>query len=91
VPGDCKSCHVRGTSQYNSYNSGRHRLHVEEERLSCTTCHDANKLAADHFSGLDTPGFEGAADETLRDALNYNTSTNRGCSVGGCHGEHGWF
>jgi len=91
VASDCKSCHVRGTSQYNSYNSGRHRLHVEEERFSCTTCHDASKLAADHFIGLDTPGFEGAADETLRDALNYNPSTNRGCSVGGCHGEHGWF
>lgn len=92
VVDDCKSCHVRGTSQYNSYNSGRHANHVEEERLSCSACHDANKLAADHFSGLDTTAFEGAADETLRAVLNYNTSTNRGCNLSGCHGENkSWF
>ena len=89
--GDCNSCHERGTSQYNSYNSGRHRQHVEEERLFCTACHDANKLAADHFIGLDTSVFEGAAAETLRTVLNYHAPTNRGCNVGGCHGEHRWF
>jgi len=92
VADDCKSCHERGTSQYNSYNSGRHRKHVEERNIFCTTCHDPNKLAADHFRGLDTAGLEGAADATLRDILNYNTSTNRGCNLGGCHDENmGWF
>jgi len=89
---DCLSCHVRGTSQYNSYNSGRHRNHVEEENVFCTACHDPAKLAAGHFTGLDTPVFEGAADGTLRAALNYNPSTNRGCNVSGCHGESKvWF
>lgn len=92
VAEDCKSCHERGTSQFNSYNSGRHGKHVDERNIFCTTCHDSTKLAADHFSGLDTAGFEGAADATLRDVLNYDTSTNSGCNLGGCHDEsERWF
>jgi predicted CxxxxCH...CXXCH cytochrome family protein len=88
---DCESCHVRGTSEFNSYNSGKHEKHVREESLNCTECHDPVKLATDHFTGLDTPSFEGAADETIRDALSYDPVTNRGCNVSGCHGEEKWF
>jgi predicted CxxxxCH...CXXCH cytochrome family protein len=91
VASECKRCHSRGTSQYNSYNSGRHYKHVEDENYSCTLCHDPNKLAGSHFIGLDTTGFEGSADATIKDALSYDTATNRGCSVGGCHGVERWF
>ncbi|MCP4622141.1 MAG: CxxxxCH/CxxCH domain-containing protein [bacterium] len=87
----CKSCHLRGTSQYNSYNSGKHEKHVKDKKLFCTECHDPAKLASDHFIRLDTPGFEGAADATIRDALSYDPATNRGCSVAGCHGTEKWF
>lgn len=86
----CETCHVRGTSQYNSYNSGEHGKHVREENLDCTDCHDPAKLDPDHFAGLDTIGFEGDAGATLRDYLGYNPATQRGCSVGGCHGQHNW-
>jgi predicted CxxxxCH...CXXCH cytochrome family protein len=91
VATDCKSCHTRGSGQYNSYDSGRHEKHVREENVFCTECHAPGKLAPDHFIRLDTPGFEGAADATIRDALSYNPATNRGCSVAGCHGTEEWF
>ena len=91
VATDCESCHGRGTSQFNSYNSGKHEKHVEGENLDCTECHDPVKLATDHFAGLDTPSFEGAADETIRDAFSYDPVTNRGCNVSGCQGEKKWF
>jgi predicted CxxxxCH...CXXCH cytochrome family protein len=89
---DCKSCHVLGTSQFNSANSKEHDKHVNEKNLDCTDCHDPAKLVGDHFVGLDTPGFEGAADATLRDVLGYNRTTNRGCNVADCHDEaQEWF
>jgi predicted CxxxxCH...CXXCH cytochrome family protein len=88
---DCESCHTRGTSQFNSYNSGKHKKHVEDKNVFCTECHDPAKLATDHFIRLDTTGFEGAADATILDALSYDPATNRGCSVAGCHGTERWF
>jgi predicted CxxxxCH...CXXCH cytochrome family protein len=91
VDADCKKCHERGTNQYNSYNSGEHLKHIREENLFCTECHDPNKLADDHFAGLDTSWFEGRADATLKDSLGYNPGTNRGCNVAGCHKEKNWF
>jgi predicted CxxxxCH...CXXCH cytochrome family protein len=95
VDTDCLSCHERGTAQFNSYNSGKHKKHLEDldpdERLICSDCHDTAKLATNHFIGLDTPGFERRADQTLRDALGYNPATNSGCNVSGCHGTESWF
>jgi predicted CxxxxCH...CXXCH cytochrome family protein len=91
VDTDCLSCHERGSAQFNSYNSGKHQKHVEDKGLICTDCHDTNKLATNHFIGLDTPGFEGRADQTLRNVLGYNPSTNSGCNVSGCHGTESWF
>jgi len=87
VATDCKSCHVRGTGQYNSYNSGKHEKHVREENVFCTECYDPGKLTPDHFIRLDTHGFEGAADATIRNALSYDPGNNRGCNVVGCHDE----
>jgi predicted CxxxxCH...CXXCH cytochrome family protein len=92
---DCESCHADAevTSQFNSYNSGKHKKHVSEDEVNmeCTECHDPVKLATGHFTGLDTPNFEGAADATILDALSYDPVTNRGCDAG-CHGEEKkWF
>jgi predicted CxxxxCH...CXXCH cytochrome family protein len=87
----CKSCHVQGTGQFNSYNSGEHDKHVRDKNLFCTECHDPNKLAADHFSNLDTPEFEGRADLTMKDSLGYNPATNQGCNVADCHEQEKWF
>jgi predicted CxxxxCH...CXXCH cytochrome family protein len=91
VAADCERCHERGTTQFNSYDSGKHKKHVRDEDVFCTECHDPDKLATDHFSGLDTSGFEGKADETLLDTLGYNPLTNRGCDVPGCHEQKKWF
>ncbi len=91
VDADCKNCHERGTNQYNSYNSGEHDKHVRDKNLFCTECHDPNKLAGDHFAGLDTPGLEGRSDATLKDSLGYNPVTNQGCNVANCHSAKNWF
>ena len=91
VAANCESCHARGTGQFNSYDSGKHKKHVSDEFVECIECHDPAKLATDHYSGLDTPSFEGAADETILDALSYDPDTNLGCDVADCHGEEKWF
>jgi predicted CxxxxCH...CXXCH cytochrome family protein len=91
VAADCESCHARGTSQFNSYNSGKHEKHVSDEGYECTECHDPAKLATDHYTGLDTTSFEGAADATTLDSLSYDPATNLGCDVADCHGEEKWF
>lgn len=90
VDTDCLQCHARGTTQYNSFNSGRHMKHVEEERLFCTQCHDTQKLSTGHFIGLDTTGFDQLGNQTLQDRLGYNPVTRTGCSVSGCHGAENW-
>jgi hypothetical protein len=65
-------------------------MHVVEEGLNCTQCHNPTLLAADHFSNLATTGFEGDPGQTLNASLGYNPSTRRGCDVGGCHGTEQW-
>ena len=89
VDTDCRQCHVRGTSQYNSYNSGDHRRHVEEENIFCTVCHDTQKLAVGHFARLDTTGLEQPANQTIQEYLNYVPGA-QSCGVSsignkGCH------
>jgi len=54
----CNSCHEYGTSQYNSYNSGLHDLHVFGDGMACLDCHNVTKLATGHFTNLETPTFE---------------------------------
>jgi predicted CxxxxCH...CXXCH cytochrome family protein len=90
VASDCQGCHSTSSGQYNAATSGRHRMHVVEEGLSCTQCHNPTLLAADHFSNLATTGFEGDPTGTLNASLGYNPSTRRGCDVGGCHGTEEW-
>ena len=62
VPNACLSCHVSGTTQYNSYFSGEHARHISAFGLSATTCkrcHDVAKVnVSGHFQNLATPAFE---------------------------------
>ncbi|AMV73101.1 CxxxxCH/CxxCH domain-containing protein [Desulfuromonas carbonis] len=54
----CLSCHASGTSQYNSYDSGRHNRNTSHTNFAlCTECHDPTKLtnsAGIHFNDLAT-------------------------------------
>lgn len=83
---ECAACHQLGTAEFNSYNSGKHEVHVLTEGISCTACHDTTKLGTSHFVGLDTPAFEGNPAETIRNDVNYDLSTCGAGSVGSCHG-----
>jgi len=90
----CTSCHQRGTSQYNSYNSGEHSKHVSSEGISCTACHNTTLLSIGHFAGLETSGFEQSPGSTIGgggtrlSAGAYNSST-KNCARA-CHGSESW-
>jgi predicted CxxxxCH...CXXCH cytochrome family protein len=78
VETECTSCHAFGSTQYNSYYSGEHDTHVLVNDMPCTVCHNPAPLAADHFSGLDTPEFEGDPGDTISGSSirSYNSATN---------------
>jgi predicted CxxxxCH...CXXCH cytochrome family protein len=82
----CTSCHASGTTQFNSYFSGRHSLHVGF--AACTECHDTTKLASVHFSDLNTTAMINSY-QTILSGLNYTgTATALGtCGNFTCHGE----
>jgi len=88
----CTACHVAGSSlgnpQYNSYYSGHHSTHVNDEHISCYTCHNTGSsyLAANHFTHLDTAAMEGPASATLDPSLQYNGTS---CDPS-CHGLRDW-
>jgi len=90
VPNACLSCHISGTTQYNSYFSGRHGSHITEFGLSatsCKRCHDAAKVdVAGHFQNLATPAFEQSPRETILPAVQYigNRCSTTG-ELAGCH------
>lgn len=96
VPNACLSCHVSGTSQYNSFFSGKHSKHINEFGLSaatCKRCHDVTKVnVTGHFDGLATQAFEQLPRNTLNAALGYNgTSCNPSAGgLSGCHGSKNW-
>jgi predicted CxxxxCH...CXXCH cytochrome family protein len=96
VPNACTSCHVSGTAQYNSYNSGRHARHISEFGLSATTCkrcHDPAKVnVSGHFDNLATPAFEQPPRATILPAVRYNGNTcnPRDGGLTGCHGRENW-
>ncbi len=96
----CTSCHVYGTLENNSYNSGQHFLHVwdpnngpapngQNPKVACTVCHDSIKLAASHFTTLNTPALEGPASATILDSLQYNSPSLGNCSPP-CHDTTSW-
>lgn len=96
VPNACPSCHVAGTSQYNSYFSGGHDRHIDAFGLSattCTLCHDVARVnVSGHFQNLSTPVFEQPAAETILPAVRYNGNSCNPISGGltGCHGSSKW-
>ena len=98
VPNACLSCHVAGTTQYNSYFSGRHSLHLADNvfglsAATCKRCHDQSKVnVSGHFDNLATPAFEQSPRATILPAVRYNgNSCNpRDGGLTGCHGRENW-
>ncbi|MBI5905096.1 MAG: CxxxxCH/CxxCH domain-containing protein [Deltaproteobacteria bacterium] len=93
----CTSCHISGTTQFNSYFSGRHSLHLSRFGTSATTCkrcHDATKVnVTGHLTNLATPTvFEQTARSTVLTAVQFNgTSCNPSAGgLSGCHGSENW-
>lgn len=88
----CTSCHFSGTTQYNSYNSGKHEVHVARFGRSSTTCkqcHDATKVnVTGHFQNLATYAFEQSPSATILPAVGYNRS--RSTCDPACHGKEKW-
>lgn len=93
VNAQCSACHAYGTTQYNSFNSGKHDKHVNEENIGCTICHDTAKLAPNHFTKLNTPAMEGPASATLQTQTGYNgNSCNpRAGGLSSCHNQETWW
>lgn len=84
----CTSCHSYGTSEYNSFVSGKHDKHVNERRLPCEVCHSASELALTHFTMLNTPEMEGPASATISGSRITNY-TNGFCTPT-CHAPRNW-
>ncbi len=91
----CTNCHVAGTTQFNSYFSGRHDLHINSDRFGgglsatakCILCHDAAKVnVTGHFQNLATPAYEQPPRETLLPDVQYNGDT---CNPR-CHRNETW-
>ncbi|MBJ6725378.1 CxxxxCH/CxxCH domain c-type cytochrome [Geomesophilobacter sediminis] len=106
VATDCTTCHVDDTAaatqtQYNSFHSGRHDLHVNQLGLACTVCHDMTVTAGgnSHFSNLKTSAFELPAAATIKPFIQYGQAGPNSCSPGtgvppgtslGCHPVRTW-
>jgi predicted CxxxxCH...CXXCH cytochrome family protein len=88
VNSQCDKCHIYGTTEYNSYFSGKHFKHLGGDAViyaDCLDCHDTIKLAnpAVHFANLNTNVISaGTASATTWWWLNYNGTT---CTYAGCH------
>jgi predicted CxxxxCH...CXXCH cytochrome family protein len=89
VDTQCTSCHAYGTSQFNSYNSGRHNL--EEHRSgACTVCHNTTTLAAGHFTALSTQAMEGPASATIGGGTTRVNGYSGGTCTNTCHEPERW-
>ncbi len=90
VNSQCGACHISGTTEYNSYFSGEHSTHLGTQvGAACTDCHDTTRLAAVHFSDLNTTAMPDAY-LTLLNALNYTGAgggTFGNCTIN-CHDEN---
>ncbi|OIP34623.1 MAG: hypothetical protein AUK27_07135 [Deltaproteobacteria bacterium CG2_30_66_27] len=97
VPNACLSCHASGTAQFNSFNSGRHSLHIGQFGLNATTCrrcHNTTSLAVNHFTALGTSAMEGPASGTIGGTGTFITAGNYNPASGSCspscHGNETW-
>lgn len=83
VNSECSRCHIYGTTEYNSYVSGKHKQHVVDRAHPCINCHDTIKLAVSHFADLGTAVISaGTASATTWSWLNYDGTT---CTYAACH------
>lgn len=95
VNNQCTACHALGTAQFNSYNSGRHALHLgltPAGVVTCRSCHNTTTLAANHFTALDTPAMEGPASATIGGTgtlVNRWNPETKSCNPT-CHGNWTW-
>jgi len=91
----CTNCHISGTTQYNSYNSGDHTLHINlfgNTPNTCKFCHNTTTLAVNHFTTLSTPAMEGPASATIGGAGTLVPTWNpvtKSCTPS-CHGNETW-
>jgi predicted CxxxxCH...CXXCH cytochrome family protein len=91
VETQCTSCHTYGTSQFNSYSSGRHSKHVQDKGFSCTVCHNTEVLQNGHFSNLESTGFELSPAATIGGgSTRVGSYANGTCSSIECHGSKSW-
>jgi len=86
---DCNSCHTRGTTQYNSQNSGQHGR-SEHRNRACTDCHNTAKMT-NHFGNLTTTSFEANPAATIGGgSTRVGSYSNGTCSNIACHGSERW-
>jgi predicted CxxxxCH...CXXCH cytochrome family protein len=73
VERDCTSCHSIGQTQFNSFFSGQHDFHVNQENIACIACHEviAQTAAPNHFSNLSSASFNQRPSSTVRSVINY--------------------
>jgi predicted CxxxxCH...CXXCH cytochrome family protein len=97
VNNQCTNCHVSGTTQFNSYASGEHTLHVilfGATATTCKRCHNTTTLAVNHFTTLSTTAMEGPASATIGGTGTNVTSYSAGSCTPqggiGCHGTRTW-
>lgn len=92
----CTNCHVSGTAQFNSYNSGEHTFHVSifgGGSATCVLCHNTATLAVNHFTALATTAMEGPAAATVGGTAAVVTYVAGSCTPQagiGCHGTRNW-
>jgi predicted CxxxxCH...CXXCH cytochrome family protein len=96
----CTICHVSGTTQFNSYNSGDHAFHVNifgTSAFTCNLCHNATSLAVNHFTTLaDNSISPAVASATIGGAGTLITTWTAGAGTSGtcnavCHpGDRTW-
>lgn len=89
----CTACHVYGTTEYNSFFSGKHLIHcfgwnpyAQQYTFGyvCAACHDFNKLSVTHFTSLSSSVISaGTASATILDYMKYDGTK---CNQGVCHG-----
>ena len=95
VNNQCTNCHVSGTSQYNSYNSGEHTRHLNDfgtNSTTCKYCHNTATLAVNHFTTLSTPAMEGPASATIGGTgtlINAWNPVTKSCTPT-CHSAETW-